>query len=111
MLWLKRLSLILFLFTINCEIYSETPGNQNEFKRKIISLDGSWEIAQGQMDIIPDTFTGKVPVPGLIDMAEPAFKDVGLKSDLRQAFWYRRGFKIEQDVPDAAILKIGKAKY
>jgi hypothetical protein len=52
-----------------------------------------------------------IAVPGLIDMAKPPFKEVGKKSDLRQAFWYRRTFKLEGEIPAVAILKIHKARY
>ncbi|MFQ6036387.1 MAG: glycoside hydrolase family 2 TIM barrel-domain containing protein [Sedimentisphaerales bacterium] len=79
--------------------------------RHIISLDGTWEIAQGTMDSIPNRFAHKVPVPGLVDMARPAFLEVGKKSERRQAFWYRRTFTIEGAIPAVAILKIHKAKY
>jgi len=80
-------------------------------QRQVIQLDGVWEIAQGEMDAIPESFDHRVPVPGLADMAKPPFKEVGFKSDLREAFWYRRTFRIEGKVPAVAILKIHKAKY
>jgi hypothetical protein len=79
--------------------------------RRIINLNGTWEIAEGSMDLIPDSFGHSVPVPGLIDMAKPAFEEVGKKSERRQAFWYRRTFTINGKIPDVAILKIHKAKY
>ncbi len=79
--------------------------------RHIINLDGSWEISQGSMDLVPSSFEHKVPVPGLVDMAEPAFEEVGKKSERRQAFWYRRTFPVEGQIPDIAILNIHKAKY
>ena len=56
--------------------------------RSVINLDGIWEIAEGSMDSVPKTFEHTVPVPGLVDMAEPAFDEVGKKSDKGQAFWY-----------------------
>ena len=45
--------------------------------RKVISLDGTWDIAEGAMDSVPAEFAARVPVPGLVDMAEPAFAEVG----------------------------------
>jgi hypothetical protein len=63
------------------------------------------------MDSLPDDFGHKVPVPGLVDMASPAFDEVGKKSERREAFWYRRTFTIEDEIPAVAILKIHKAKY
>ena len=78
--------------------------------REVISLDGQWRIAEGSMDAVPKDFDRKIPVPGLADMAEPAFEGVGFKSDKRRAFWYRRTFKLKTNVPEVAILKINKAK-
>jgi beta-galactosidase len=63
------------------------------------------------MDSIPRIFQHKVPVPGLVDMAKPSFDEVGKKSEKRQAFWYRRKFTVEGQIPAIAILKIHKAKY
>ena len=83
----------------------------NSSSRRIISLDGRWEIAEGGMDSVPRSFEHKVPVPGLVDMAKPSFDEVGKKSEKRQAFWYRRTFTVEGQVPAVAILKIHKAKY
>lgn len=80
-------------------------------KRLVVDLNGMWEVAQGSMDSAPASYEHKVPVPGLIDMAEPAFEEVGKKSDKRQAFWYRRTFALDVSIPDNAILKIHKAKY
>ena len=63
------------------------------------------------MDSIPRIFQHKVPVPGLVDMAKPSFDEVGKKSEKRQAFWYRRKFTVEGQIPAIAILEIHKAKY
>jgi beta-galactosidase/beta-glucuronidase len=100
-------------------------GNRTSFaqspKREIISLNGIWQIAQGDMDHIPTRFDHTVPVPGLATLATPAFKAVGPKvkdrrslaqSDtLREAFWYRREFMVKGPIPAVARLKIAKAKY
>ena len=79
--------------------------------RNVISLDGSWEIAQGSMDAAPAQFDHHAPVPGLIDQARPVFADVGQKSPLREAFWYRRTFSVKGTVPAVAWLKLHKAAY
>jgi beta-galactosidase len=79
--------------------------------RRVINLNGAWQVAEGTMDTIPSQFEHTVPVPGLVDMARPAFEEVGKKSPRRQAFWYRRMFAVERTVPDVAILKIHKARY
>ena len=47
--------------------------------RQVIDLNGSWDIAQGTMNAIPQRFSRRVPVPGLVDMAEPAYAEVGKK--------------------------------
>ena len=54
--------------------------------RTVVSLDGEWQIAEGAMDSPPTAFAHRVPVPGLVDMAKPAFAEVGKKSGKRQAF-------------------------
>jgi len=79
--------------------------------RQVINLDGIWEIAEGAMDSIPRQFMHSAPVPGLVDMATPAFAEVGRKCERREAFWYRRTFKVEGPIPAVAVLKIHKAKY
>ncbi|UCE05284.1 MAG: hypothetical protein JSW07_16950, partial [bacterium] len=79
--------------------------------RQILSFDGIWEIAEGDIDDIPDHFAHRVPVPGLVDMATPSFAEVGKKSELREAFWYRHTFRVNGTIPDVALLKIHKAKY
>ena len=79
-------------------------------KRRILSLDGRWEIAQGGMDSEPTEYAAKVPVPGLADMAAPAFQDVGVESPERRAFWYRRRFWLNGPV-SVAQLKVNKAQF
>ena len=63
--------------------------------RRIMSLDGVWEIAQGDMNSVPDHYDHQIPVPGLVDMATPAFEEVGRASRQRRAFWYRRSFVLD----------------
>ena len=81
--------------------------------RKTVSLDGTWQIAEGSMVELPRAFSHEVPVPGLADMAVPAFEDVGFreKDPRREAFWYRHTVTIEGPVPAVALLKIHKASY
>jgi len=84
-------------------------------ERQVVSLNGEWAICEATGDDIPDVaaFTGKVPVPGLVDLAEPAFLAVGTKgsSEHLDVFWYRRTFKLERDVPEVAFLKLHKVRY
>ena len=80
-------------------------------ERRVLRLDGTWQLAQGSMGEVPTSFDHQVPVPGLVDLAQPAFSEVGVKSSRRQAFWYRRTFAIRGALPAVARLKIAKAKY
>ena len=79
--------------------------------RTVRSLDGQWEIAEGSMSAAPALFDHRVPVPGLVDGARPPFAEVGQKSPRREAFWYRRTFKVKGEVPAVALLKVHKAAY
>lgn len=87
------------------------PSAEPRALRRVISLDGAWEIAEGPRDAPPAAYPATVPVPGLVDMARPAFAEVGRKSALREAFWYRRTFAVGGRIPEFAILKIHKARY
>jgi hypothetical protein len=79
--------------------------------RQVISLDGAWQVEEGSMAERPKEFSHTVVVPGLVDMAQPAFPEVGKKSSLREAFWYRRTLKVDGPIPEVALLKIHKARY
>lgn len=111
---LRRMYLILAFVSLlvwgGCLGEKNSPASRTD-SRLVIDLNGVWEIAQGSMDSIPASFEHKVPVPGLVDMAEPEFEEVGKKSNRRQAFWYHREFTVDASIPDVAILKIHKAKY
>ena len=94
---------------------------QNISKRNTISLNGTWQIAEGTKDVIPKSFDHTVQVPGLVSLASPSFIDVGPKlkhrdslfqyDTLREAFWYRRIFMVQGSIPAVAILKISKAMF
>ncbi|MEU1300697.1 sugar-binding domain-containing protein [Streptomyces shenzhenensis] len=47
----------------------------------------------------------------MLDLATPAFDEVGVQSERREAFWYRRTFTVDGDVPEVAVLRIGKAMH
>ena len=84
-------------------------------------------MAEGELDAVPGTFDHTVPVPGLLDMANPEFETPGnvisdaerglpweryQKSDpLREAFWYRRTFKVDAPESNVAMLKVHKAFF
>jgi beta-galactosidase len=107
-LWSFRFSRIAGLVAL----WSLFPGSTSAWAgRNVVSLDGEWQIAEGTMNSVPTQFQHTVPVPGLVDGARPAFVEVGLKSAHREAFWYRRTFRITGDVPAVAVLKLHKAAY
>lgn len=88
-------------------------GAEEVAPRTVLSLDGTWEIAQGDLEKPPAEFKHRVPVPGLADMAQPAFTEVGTPESgkHRQAFWYRRTFTLSGPVLPSVRLKIHKARY
>ncbi len=107
-----KASAIILFSTILGSIISVYADLKPVDPRKVVKLDGQWQVEQGDLaDRPPDNYAHTVPVPGLMDMAIPAFEEVGKKSPLRQAFWYRRRLEIEGDVPAVALLKIHKAAY
>jgi len=95
--------------------------------RQTILLDGTWQVAEGKLDVMPKEFDHEAPVPGLLDLASPPFETPGnvisdaergvpweraQKADpLREAFWYRRTFKINAPESNVALLKVNKAFY
>jgi beta-galactosidase len=103
---LQTLSLGISLMMGAVAVAAEAP-----LLRRTISLDGIWQVEQGEKESAPKNFTHTVVVPGLIDMAEPRFTEVGERSSLREAFWYRRNFRLEGPLPAVAMLKISKAMY
>jgi beta-galactosidase len=105
-----RTTIVLFIVGVSISI-SQCATAADANPHRVIDLNGTWQVAEGAMDSMPKQFEHTVPVPGLIDMAKPAFAEVGKKSDGRQAFWYRRTFTVEGPIPAVAILKIHKAKY
>ena len=105
-----RIAALLFVVGASMSI-SQHATAADTSPRRVIDLNGTWQVAEGAMDSIPKQFEHTVPVPGLVDMAKPAFAEVGKKSDKRQAFWYRRTFTVDGSIPAVAILKIHKACY
>ena len=90
--------------------------------RRIVSLDGTWQLAEGQVDKRPAQFDHTVPVPGLVDLAQPGFAPEAFKNTKRRfgpedaalawrSYWYRREFVIEGEVPAVATLLVRKAAY
>lgn len=108
----QRKSVVMFSIAIAAMLpMQQRAAAADTASRRVLSLNGPWQVAEGTMDTIPSQFEHALPVPGLVDMARPAFDEVGKKSAKRQAFWYRRTFTVEKAIPDVAILKIHKARY
>lgn len=102
---------VVMIFVILCFCDTAKSALKPLAPRQTISLDGTWQIEQGGMDKAPASFTHTVPVPGLVDLATPAFAQVGQVSIQRKAFWYRRGFRVDQLIPEIALLKLHKSRY
>jgi len=103
--------------------------SQSKETRDTISLNGIWQIADGKKDVVPTKFDRTVPVPGLITLAQPEFINPAPRlsdrfaidrnpelfyhqqDSLREAYWYHRKFTVDQDIPEIALLKIGKAMF
>lgn len=107
--------------------------------RQTVSLDGEWQIGDGQAaDEVPLGYYHTVPVPGLANLAKPAFKDVdqfisrenmarrityklapddwlqkywvGKVDQDRNFFWYRKTFRAPSG-RDVALLRVNKAQF
>lgn len=57
--------------------------------RVLVSLSGTWQCEPGEPDGPPARWTHAVPVPGLVDLCEPA-----LKWEDHQYFWHRTSFRL-----------------
>ena len=106
---------------------------------RAVLLDGEWQIAEGTMERPTGRFERSVPVPGLVSLARPPFTPppgpvvadlskatqdmkhffeeehrlvTGPQKDpARDAFWYRRTFRLERPIPAVATLKVRKAMF
>jgi len=68
----KVFNIVLLLLLVSVIFYFDSCKTLED-KRLEISLNGTWEIAKTDtLSGIPARFTAKVPVPGLVDMADPA---------------------------------------
>ncbi len=103
-----------FLSTVEAAAAADQP-------RRVISLDGTWQVAEGKLDHIPANFDHLVPVSGLVSLAMPPFDAPGpkvanresimQKDPRRDAFWYRRTFPIKGPIPAVAIIKVAKVMF
>ncbi|MCX6865185.1 MAG: hypothetical protein NTV46_03010 [Verrucomicrobia bacterium] len=106
----RVLNFLVMVLVVGCVLL---PAPAAADGRRVISLDGTWQVAEGAMGEVPKTFDHQVAVPGLADMAQPAFEAVGVKDrdPRREAFWYRRTFSVPGPLPVVARLKVHKACY
>jgi hypothetical protein len=75
--------------------------------RNTFSLNGSWDVQPGGAGIPPAAWNRRVPVPGLVDLAEPHY-------DWRDAeyHWYRTQFAIDLPTPaGSALLTLEQAMF
>lgn len=94
------LSFIVLLITASCT----TKGT-----REVLNLNGEWQIAKTSGNL-PDSYVSTIPVPGLVDLAQPLLDTLGtLYGD--GWYWHKRTFTISNKEYDKMILKIHKAKY
>jgi hypothetical protein len=87
------------------------PGPFSQEWGKVVPLDGVWEIAEGSRQQVPSRFPSRVPVPGLVTSAKPAFEKAGEENNLREVYWYRKKFRIPGNLPALARLKIFKSMF
>lgn len=97
-------------FLVICIAVFGCNENQSQ-KRTSVLLNGEWDIAQSLKDKIPEEFNRAVPVPGMVDLAVPAFDSVGFQNGLRNYFWYRTKFTSDQEDFTSVKLKVHKAKF
>ena len=102
--WTNALPKIVSPTTVAAAELAALPAIGKGELRKIISLDGEWDIAPGDMGGAPAQFAHKVPVPGLTDLATPAMGGA-------QAFWYHKKFTVAGPLPGSAILKVYRAMF
>ena len=126
-------SLIVLTFWALPVLAASNPGG-----RVIVSLDGNWQVADSvTASDIPSSFNHTAPVPGLTNLAVPAFPDVdkfdsretirraqrsnpqpasalnvavGIPRQTRNYFWYRTSFRVSAKKA-FALLKVNKAQF
>ena len=120
---MKNHRLMLPLAMISLAMFALIPAaGAEDSTRRVVPLDGTWQIAEGRMDQVPSEFDRTVPVPGLASLATPAFANppgppvadrgrIPQKDPFRDAFWYRRAFRLDQAPPAVARLKVQKAMF
>ena len=95
---------LLFLFFV---IFFSSCNTGKE-KRSVQILNGEWEIEKTALNSeMPEYFSAKIQVPGLVDLAEPELdiQDTAYDDVL---YWYKKSFRSQE--ADLVMLKINMAK-
>lgn len=104
-LYLKYFLLFLFLTPV-LSYCQKTVNHRHE-----ISLNGTWKIARtNSITEIPSAFVARIPVPGLVDMAEPKIENQDT-AYIHSIYWYKRTFKLNDSKNEIIQLKINKSSY
>ncbi len=75
--------------------------------RRIINLNGLWQLQPGYREKKPVSFEHTISVPGLIDLAKPSY----IRNDF-DYHWYRKFYTIPEGLwNQKVILKIGQACF
>jgi Glycosyl hydrolases family 2, sugar binding domain. len=120
---------IKILIVLALDIILIAGCQNNTSVRSTISLNGTWQITDGGKDKVPSKFDRTITVPGLVTLAKPAFINpapplpdrktidnntelfYNQRDSLRETYWYHRTVSITQDIPEIALLKVGKAMF
>lgn len=111
---------ILTLFAFSALLCSQTHAAE----RRVISLDGEWQLGVSSLNVRPAVFDRTVPVPGTLIEARPelaAYQPrsveglVGKKaekiSENERALWHRRTFTLDGSLPEVAWLTVNKSRW
>ena len=100
----------ILIFSIVAFVFFQCTNSKYE-QRKLICLNGTWDVEESIADEMPKAFTHQTPVPGIIDTAKPAFDSAGLKCGKRNFYWYCNSFTMSNNLPAVVMLKINKACF
>ncbi len=99
------------LFAVAAALLAACSPDKNT-QRKIISLDGTWEIEDSDSLTVPGEYTHTLVIPGYVDMSVPEFKNAGRKDPIRKYYWLKRHFSLSgPDSYPLAFVKIPQAGY
>jgi beta-galactosidase/beta-glucuronidase len=83
--------------------------------RTVIDLNGTWDFEQTEKAFPPQKFTRRIPVPGLIFLAEPKIEQFQAYYDgtyQPRYNWYRKIFRVSDELKNMnAVITILKSMY